>query len=129
MKRCFHWRKGQWLRLEQLLRVPWLKGPLCRLEVTDAFSDMMNNGFCMAWKGLGALQCTLRYPGSKRNYSHSAYSHTPDIITILLFPKFNSGQTHRIELLLQSLRLVSRYAYNHSFLPPQTEKYPFYSHI
>ena len=33
-------------------------------------------------------------------YSHSVYSHTPDIITILLFPKFNSGLIHIYELRL-----------------------------
>ena len=62
-------------------------------------------------------------------YSHSAYSHTPVIITILLFPEFSCGQTLINELLLQSFRFLSHSAYNHYFFPSQTTNYSLYSHI
>ena len=63
-------------------------------------------------------------------YSHSVYSDTPVIITILLFPEFSCCQTLINELLLQSFRFLSLSAYNQSLLfSSQTTKYSLYSHI
>ena len=88
---------------------------------------------------------TLGHHGSytvDSGFSNSAYSHTPVIITILLFPEFSRGQTLINELQLQSFRFLSHsayntlgtiwypgYAYNHYFLPFQTTKHSLLSHI
>ena len=95
--------------------------------ITKEESGLCNRGRFRVLKLSWIARITINTVDS--GYSHSAYSHTPVIITLLMFPEFSCGQTLINELLLQSLRFLSHSAYNHYFFPSQTRKYSLYSHI